>query len=133
MTRELIDSEIVTRFGDGPLRGLPDAAVVSVGGNQVVFTTDSFVVSPNEFPGGNVGDLAVHGSVNDIAASLRAEFRTLEYAKADFPMLTTWGVPDFSHTIHSLGCNYPSALGRHLGFWAISDYPVRVPRSGNTD
>ena len=41
-------------------------------------------------------------------------------------MLATWGVEDFSHTIHSLGCNYLSALGRMQGFWAISDYPIRV-------
>ena len=69
--------------------------------------------------------------VANIAAALKAEFRSLDYAKADFPMLTAWGVPDFSHTIHSLGCNYLCALGRHLGFWAISDYPVRVGCAGN--
>ena len=67
MSRELIDREIVARFGDGPLQGLPDGATVSVEGDAVVFTTDSFVVQPIEFPGGNIGDLAVHGTVNDLA------------------------------------------------------------------
>jgi hydrogenase expression/formation protein HypE len=69
MSRELIDAEIVPRFGNGPLRGLPDAATVELGGREVVFSTDSFVVQPLEFPGGSIGDLAVHGTVNDLAAA----------------------------------------------------------------
>lgn len=69
LTRELIDHEIVPRFGKGPLKGLPDAAVLPPLGGRPVFTTDSFVVKPLEFPGGNIGDLAVHGTVNDIAVS----------------------------------------------------------------
>ena len=67
MTRELIEREIVPRFGDGPLRGLPDGATLPSPGGRLVFTTDSFVVQPLEFPGGNIGDLAVHGTVNDLA------------------------------------------------------------------
>ena len=67
LTRELIEREIVPRFGDGPLRGLPDGATLPSPGERLVFTTDSFVVQPLEFPGGNIGDLAVHGTVNDVA------------------------------------------------------------------
>lgn len=67
LSRELIDREIVSRFGSGPLEGLPDGATVPVEGATIVFTTDSFVVQPIEFPGGNIGDLAVHGTVNDLA------------------------------------------------------------------
>jgi len=67
LSRELIDREIVSRFGAGPLQGLPDGATVAVDGPEVIFTTDSFVVQPIEFPGGNIGDLAVHGTVNDLA------------------------------------------------------------------
>ena len=62
LSRDLIRDEIVTRFGGGPLEGLPDAARVSVGGADIVFTTDSYVVSPLEFPGGNIGSLAKAGS-----------------------------------------------------------------------
>ncbi len=69
LSRELIDREIVSRFGQGPLAGLPDAAVLPAIGGNLVFSTDSFVVSPLEFPGGNIGHLAVHGTVNDIAVS----------------------------------------------------------------
>ena len=46
---------------------LNDAAVVEVGGLRLAFTTDSFVVSPLEFPGGDIGELAVNGTVNDLA------------------------------------------------------------------
>lgn len=67
LSRELIENEIVTRFGAGPLKGLPDGATLPVDGDAVIFTTDSFVVNPIEFPGGNIGDLAVHGTVNDLA------------------------------------------------------------------
>lgn len=67
LTRDLIEREIVPRFGDGPLRGLPDGATLPSPGGRLVFTTDSFVVQPIEFSGGNIGDLAVHGTVNDLA------------------------------------------------------------------
>ena len=69
MTRELIDEEIVSRFGDGPLAGLPDAAELPAIPGPVLFTTDSFVVQPLEFPGGNIGHLAVHGTINDLAVA----------------------------------------------------------------
>ncbi len=53
----------------GVARGGPlnDAAVVDVAGARLAFTTDSFVVSPLEFPGGDIGELAVNGTVNDLA------------------------------------------------------------------
>jgi len=67
LSRELIREEIVSRFGQGPLRGLPDAARLPTGdGAEFLFTTDSYVVHPVEFPGGNIGSLAVHGTVNDL-------------------------------------------------------------------
>jgi hydrogenase expression/formation protein HypE len=50
--------------GTGPLE---DAAVVRAGDTELVFSTDSFVVTPRFFPGGDIGSLAVHGTVNDLA------------------------------------------------------------------
>ena len=70
-------------------------------------------------------------SVHQAGQALRAEFGSLELARSAFPMLTDWGVEDFSHTIHSLGCNYLTAIGRDAGFWAMSEYPVRVPSAGH--
>jgi len=54
-------------FGASPGGPLNDAAVVEVAGGRLAFTTDSFVVSPLEFPGGDIGELAVNGTVNDLA------------------------------------------------------------------
>jgi len=48
-------------------QALNDAAVITIGGTRIAFTTDSFTVSPLFFPGGDIGSLAVHGTVNDVA------------------------------------------------------------------
>ncbi|HEX6345928.1 hydrogenase expression/formation protein HypE [Umezawaea sp.] len=62
---ELLDEVVNTELGvTGPLE---DAAVVAVDGAEVVFSTDGFVVTPRFFPGGDIGSLAVHGTVNDLA------------------------------------------------------------------
>ena len=69
LSRDLIAREILPRFGKGPLASLPDAANLPPVRGRLVFTTDSYVVQPLEFPGGNIGHLAVHGTVNDLAVS----------------------------------------------------------------
>src|SRR5690606_28277722 len=53
----------------GQEQPLGDAAAVDLGGLRVAITTDSFVVRPLRFPGGSIGELAVHGTVNDLAVS----------------------------------------------------------------
>lgn len=69
LSRDLVQDLILPRFGDGPLAGLPDAATLPAMAGPLVMTTDSFVVSPLVFPGGDIGHLAVHGTVNDIAVA----------------------------------------------------------------
>lgn len=69
LTAALIADEIVPRFGAGPLAALPDAARLPGMAEGIVFTTDSYVVQPAVFPGGDIGALAVHGTVNDLAVS----------------------------------------------------------------
>lgn len=69
LSRDFVESLILPRFGDGPLASLPDAASLPATHAGMVFTTDSFVVQPIEFPGGNIGELAVYGTVNDIAVA----------------------------------------------------------------
>jgi len=64
LMRDLLAPALATAAPDGPLN---DAAVVDVAGTRVAFTTDSFVVSPIRFPGGDIGGLAVNGTVNDLA------------------------------------------------------------------
>ena len=73
-SRRLVEGLIVPLLG-GPLaRPLGDAARVSTNGTRLAITTDSFVVKPLRFPGGSIGELAVNGTVNDLAVSgARAE------------------------------------------------------------
>jgi len=67
MSANLLRERFLPRFGNRYLDGLGDGALVPVEGMEVVVSTDTFVVSPLEFPGGNIGHLAVHGTVNDLA------------------------------------------------------------------
>lgn len=69
LTAQLIEEEISPRFGGGPLDSLPDASLLPAIDGEPVYTADSFVVSPPFFPGGDIGSLAVHGTVNDLAVS----------------------------------------------------------------
>jgi len=63
---ELVE-KVFLPFLDNPyLREFDDSAVVSLNGGRIAMTTDSYVVDPIFFPGGNIGSLAVHGTVNDL-------------------------------------------------------------------
>jgi hypothetical protein len=64
-----------------------------------------------------------------LAELLLEEFKTRSTAKAELPMLTDWGVEDFSERIHSLGINYLSLVGRRAGRLAASEYPFRLRNS----
>jgi hydrogenase expression/formation protein HypE len=69
LSAELIQHLFVPAFANATLAGLGDAAVLEAGGTRLAVSTDSFVVHPLFFPGGNIGELAVHGTVNDVAMS----------------------------------------------------------------
>ena len=64
MTEELIHEVFLPAFG---MPTLEDSAVLDFAGPQLAFTTDSYVVKPYFFPGGDIGKLAVCGTVNDLA------------------------------------------------------------------
>jgi hydrogenase expression/formation protein HypE len=66
-TQSLIEAIFLDAFRNPLLEPLEDAARLEIGGSRVALTTDSYVVSPLFFPGGNIGDLAVNGTVNDLA------------------------------------------------------------------
>jgi hydrogenase expression/formation protein HypE len=67
LTHEIITSIFIPAFNNPELGELADSACVSVGGEKIAFTTDSHVISPIFFPGGDIGKLAVAGTVNDLA------------------------------------------------------------------
>jgi hydrogenase expression/formation protein HypE len=66
-SRRLVESLIVPLLGMG--NALDDAACLAIGGERLAITTDSFVVRPLRFAGGSIGDLAVNGTVNDLAVT----------------------------------------------------------------
>ena len=68
-SRRLIDGLFAPLLLNGAGENLNDAALVDVGGERVAVSTDSFVVTPLTFPGGSIGELAVNGTVNDLAVS----------------------------------------------------------------
>jgi len=68
-THTLIEGLFAPAFDSEALRVLDDAASLEIGGAKLAITTDSFVVKPIRFPGGSIGELAVNGTVNDLAVS----------------------------------------------------------------
>ncbi|MFH9725129.1 hydrogenase expression/formation protein HypE [Streptomyces sp. NPDC017254] len=69
LSAELVEHVFAPAFGGPALSVTTDAATVELGGARLAFSTDSFVVRPLFFPGGSIGDLAVNGTVNDLAMS----------------------------------------------------------------
>ena len=67
LMHKLIDSLFIKGFGGNILKEKKDSAILNVGGKTIAFTTDSYVVDPIFFPGGDIGSLAVHGTVNDLS------------------------------------------------------------------
>ena len=64
---QLVEGLIVPQLNNPTLSRLEDQALLDVGGVRLAFTTDSFVVDPIFFPGGDIGSLSVHGTINDLA------------------------------------------------------------------
>ena len=67
LTNDLIAEMMLPAFHNPILAQMEDGAVFDIAGSRLAFSTDSYVVDPIFFPGGNIGDLAVNGTVNDVA------------------------------------------------------------------
>lgn len=67
MSQKLIEGLFLPAFDNPLLETLHDGALLEMRGGKLAFSTDSFVIRPLFFPGGNIGSLAVHGTVNDVA------------------------------------------------------------------
>src|SRR5512135_1677845 len=63
---DLIRQHFSPAFG---IQGSGDSAIVNMSSHRLAYTTDSYVVTPLFFPGGNIGELAVNGTVNDLAVA----------------------------------------------------------------
>lgn len=94
LTNELIQNMFVSTFANDALASMHDGAVVEVEGKRLAFSTDSYVVKPLFFPGGDIGSLAVNGTVNDLAMC----GATPKYLSVGFiieeglPMETLWKI-----------------------------------------
>ena len=93
LMHQLIEQMFLPVFGS-PDRVQHDAAVLSLPGHRIAFTTDSYVVRPLFFPGGDIGSLAVHGTVNDLAMSgARPLYLSVGFILEEgLPMETLWRV-----------------------------------------
>jgi hydrogenase expression/formation protein HypE len=79
-SRRLVEGLFVPLLSTGGTESLGDAAHVDINGAQIAITTDSFVVKPLSFPGGSIGELAVNGTMNDLAVSgARGEAMVVTY------------------------------------------------------
>ena len=94
LTQMLIERMFLPTFHNPALETLHDGAVVEVEGVRLTFTTDSFVVNPIFFPGGDIGKLAVNGTVNDLAmCGARPLYLSLALILEEgFPMEDLWRV-----------------------------------------
>lgn len=94
LTHELISELFITAFGGESLRRGHDGALLDIGGGRAAFTTDSYVVRPLFFPGGDIGSLAVHGTVNDLAmCGARPKYLSVGFLLEEgLPMATLWRV-----------------------------------------
>jgi hydrogenase expression/formation protein HypE len=94
LTQQLIKKMIAPQFANELLRPLHDGAVFTQGGMTFAFSTDSYVISPIVFPGGDIGELAVNGTVNDLAmCGARPLFLSVAFIiEEGFPMDDLWGV-----------------------------------------
>jgi hydrogenase expression/formation protein HypE len=94
LTQQMIRKMFLPSFQNEFLEPLHDGAVVSFNGVKLAFTTDSYVVNPIVFPGGDIGELAVNGTVNDLAmCGARPLYLSAAFIiEEGFPMEDLWRV-----------------------------------------
>jgi hydrogenase expression/formation protein HypE len=100
LSHQLIEKMVLPQFRNELLEPLHDGAIFSLNGERVAFSTDSFVVSPIFFPGGDIGKLAVHGTVNDLAmCGARPLYLSASFILEEgLPMEDFWRVVQSMHS-----------------------------------
>ena len=122
-TRTLVEAVFLDAFSNPLLEPMEDAAQVHLNGSRVALTTDSYVVSPLFFPGGNIGDLAVNGTVNDLAVS----GATPLYLSAGFILEEGFPVADLIQIVASM-----EAAARVAGVQVVTG-DTKVVQKGKAD
>ena len=136
MMRELIEECIVPDFDDDALKRLDDAASLDIPTGRIAFSTDTYVVNPIFFPGGDIGRLAICGTVNDVATSgatplylsvgfvLEEGFPVEDLVAAFVGSATSWP-PSPDQLIRYCGCLGDLAAAGTLPF-AVSEVEDRL-------
>jgi len=122
-TQTLIEAIFLDGFRNPLLEPLEDAARVRIGGYRLAFTTDSYVVSPLFFPGGDIGDLAVNGTVNDLSMAGAVPL----YLSAGFILEEGFPVADLSRIVASM-----AAAAAEAGVQIITG-DTKVVQKGKAD
>ncbi|MBU0484909.1 MAG: hydrogenase expression/formation protein HypE [Proteobacteria bacterium] len=121
LSAELIDKMFLPRFDNEVLARMEDQAVLDWPGGRLAFTTDTFVVDPVFFPGGNIGDLAINGTVNDICMSgARPLFLSVAFIIEE-------GLP--METLHRILLSMEAAV-REAGVKVVAGDTKVVPKGG---
>jgi len=121
--RELVTEIILPRLDNPALRFMDDSAVLELAGGMFAMTTDSYVVDPIFFPGGNIGSLAIHGTVNDLSMQ-GADPRSLTLG-----LILEEGLPldDLIRVLDAAG-----QAAREAGVWVVAGDTKVVPK-GHAD
>lgn len=98
LSHDLINSIFVKYFDNNYLKQQTDSSILDIGSNKIAYTTDSFVVDPIFFPGGNIGNLAVAGTVNDLAVS----GATPKYLSCGFIIEEGFSISDLEEIVKSM-------------------------------
>jgi hydrogenase expression/formation protein HypE len=122
-TQSLIEAIFLDAFRNPLLEPLEDGASLSIGGARLALTTDSYVVSPLFFPGGNIGDLAVNGTVNDLSMTGAAPL----YLTAAFILEEGFAVEDLTRIVASM-----AAAARQAGVQIVTG-DTKVVERGKAD
>ncbi len=122
-TRTLVEAIFLDSFRNPLLEPLEDAAQLTMDGARLAFTTDSYVVSPLFFPGGDIGDLAVNGTVNDLAVA----GATPLYLSAGFILEEGFPVADLNRIVASM-----TAAAARAGVQVVTG-DTKVVQKGKAD
>src|SRR5580704_1756772 len=98
LSQELLHKIVLPQFRNALLEPLHDGAIFSLNGSRIAFSTDSYVITPIFFPGGDIGTLAVNGTVNDLAM---CGARPL-YLSVAFILEEGFPIRDFWRVVHSM-------------------------------
>ncbi len=99
LSQELIQKIVLPQFRNPLLEPLHDGAVFSLNSSRIAFSTDSYVITPIFFPGGDIGKLAINGTVNDLAM---CGARPL-YLSVGFILEEGLAMQDFQQVVLSMG------------------------------